>query len=208
MQGLMMDRALVIPAIIDHAAQYHGDTEVVSVNTLGGQHRTNYAQIRARALRMASALEKRGMRKSDRIATIAWNNYRHLELYYAISGSGYVLHTINPRLFAEQLVYIINHAEDRILFFDAHLPAAGRAAARAPAAGRALRADGSAGRGDRTEISLAHLLRGPAGRGRRTATDGPPRWTSATPPRCATPPAPPAIPRACSIRTAPRCCTP
>ena len=119
MQGLMMDRALVIPAIIDHAAQYHGDTEVVSVNTLGGQHRTNYAQIRARALRMASALEKRGMRKSDRIATIAWNNYRHLELYYAISGSGYVLHTINPRLFAEQLVYIINHAEDRILFFDA-----------------------------------------------------------------------------------------
>ena len=119
MQGLMMDRALVIPAIIDHAAQYHGDTEVVSVNTLGGQHRTNYAQIRARALRMASALEKRGMRKSDRIATIAWNNYRHLELYYAISGSGYVLHTINPRLFAEQLIYIINHAEDRILFFDA-----------------------------------------------------------------------------------------
>ncbi|HSO47889.1 MAG TPA: AMP-binding protein, partial [Rhizobiaceae bacterium] len=119
MQGLMMDRALVIPSIIEHAARYHGDTEVVSVNTLGGQHRTNYAQIRARALRMASALQKRGMRKSDRIATIAWNNYRHLELYYAISGSGYVLHTINPRLFAEQLVYIVNHAEDRIIFFDA-----------------------------------------------------------------------------------------
>ncbi len=119
MQGLMMDRALVIPSIIEHAARYHGDTEVVSVNTLGGQHRTNYAQIRARALRMASALQKRGMRKSDRIATIAWNNYRHLELYYAISGSGYVLHTINPRLFAEQLVYIITHAEDRIIFFDA-----------------------------------------------------------------------------------------
>jgi fatty-acyl-CoA synthase len=119
MHGLMMDRQLVIPAIIDHAAQYHGDTEVVSVNTLGGQTRTNYAQIRARALRMASALEKRGMRRSDRIATIAWNNYRHIELYYAISGQGLVLHTINPRLFAEQLIYIINHAEDRILFFDA-----------------------------------------------------------------------------------------
>jgi 3-(methylthio)propionyl---CoA ligase len=119
MHGLMMDRQLVIPAIIDHAAQYHGDTEVVSVNTLGGQTRTNYAQIRARALRMASALEKRGMRRSDRIATIAWNNYRHIELYYAISGQGLVMHTINPRLFAEQLIYIVNHAEDRILFFDA-----------------------------------------------------------------------------------------
>ena len=67
MHGLMMDRQLVIPAIIDHAAQYHGDTEVVSVNTLGGQTRTNYAQIRARALRLASALEKRGMRRSDRM---------------------------------------------------------------------------------------------------------------------------------------------
>ena len=119
MQGLMMDRALLIPSIIDHAAQYHGDTEVVSVNSLGGQHRSNYAQIRARALRMASALQKRGMKKSGRIATIAWNNHRHLELYYAISGQGLVLHTINPRLFAEQLVYVINHAEDRILFFDA-----------------------------------------------------------------------------------------
>jgi len=119
MHGRMMDRQLVIPAIIDHAAQYHGDTEVVSVNTLGGQTRTNYAQIRARALRMASALEKRGMHRSDRIATIAWNNYRHIELYYAISGQGLVMHTINPRLFAEQLIYIINHAEDRILFFDA-----------------------------------------------------------------------------------------
>ncbi len=119
MQGLMMDRGLLIPSIIDHAAQYHGDTEVVSVNTLGGQHRTDYASIRVRALKMASALAKRGMRKSDRIATIAWNNFRHLELYYAISGQGLVLHTINPRLFAEQLAYIINHAEDRILFFDA-----------------------------------------------------------------------------------------
>jgi fatty-acyl-CoA synthase len=119
MHGLMMDRQLLISSLIDHAAQYHGDTEVVSVNTLGGQHRSNYAEIRTRALKMASALAKRGLRKSDRIATIAWNNFRHLELYYAISGQGLVLHTINPRLFAEQLVYIINHAQDRILFFDA-----------------------------------------------------------------------------------------
>lgn len=118
MQGLMMDRQLVISAIIDHAANYHGDTEIVSVRTEGGKHRTTYAETRARALKMASALARRGMKRSDRIATIAWNNYRHLDLYYAISGSGFVLHTINPRLFAEQLTYIITHAEDRIVFFD------------------------------------------------------------------------------------------
>lgn len=119
MQGLMMDRQLLIGSIIDHAARYHGDTEIVSVNSRGGQTRTNYAQVRARALRMASALGKRGMGRSDRIATIAWNNFRHLELYYAISGAGHVMHTINPRLFPEQLIYIITHAADRIVFFDA-----------------------------------------------------------------------------------------
>lgn len=119
MQGMMMDRPLLISAIIDHAAHYHGDSEIVSVNTGGGQHRTNYAQIRARAVKLASALAKRGMEKSDRIATLAWNNHRHLELYYAISGNGQVCHTINPRLFPDQLVYIITHAEDRIIFFDA-----------------------------------------------------------------------------------------
>ncbi len=119
MQGLMMDRQLLISAIIDHAASYHSDTEVVSVNTKGGQHRTNYAEIRKRALKLASVFNKRGMAKSDRIATIAWNNFRHLELYYAISGNGQVCHTINPRLFADQMTYIINHAEDRMIFFDA-----------------------------------------------------------------------------------------
>lgn len=119
MHGLMMDRQLLISAIIDHAALYHRDTEVVSVNTNGGQHRTNYAEIRGRALKMASVFEKRGLKKSDRIATIAWNNYRHVELYYAISGNGQVCHTINPRLFADQMTYIINHAEDRMVFFDA-----------------------------------------------------------------------------------------
>lgn len=119
MHGLMMDRQLLISAIIDHAASYHQDTEVVSVNTNGGQHRTNYAEIRRRALKLASVFNKRGLDKSDRIATIAWNNYRHVELYYAISGNGQVCHTINPRLFVDQLSYIINHAEDRIVFFDA-----------------------------------------------------------------------------------------
>lgn len=118
MQGLMMDRELLISAIIDHAALYHGDTEIVSVGTNGGIHRYGYADCRNRALKLASALEKRGMKKADRIGTLAWNNHRHLELYYGVSGSGLVCHTVNPRLFPEQLAYIINHAEDRMLFFD------------------------------------------------------------------------------------------
>ncbi|MGB7336482.1 MAG: long-chain-fatty-acid--CoA ligase [Salaquimonas sp.] len=118
MQGLMMDRQLLISAIIDHAAQYHGDTEIVSVNTNGGLTRYNYAQCRERSLKLASALQKRGMQKSDRIGTLAWNNHRHLELYYGVSGSGLVCHTLNPRLHPEQITYIMNHAEDRIVFFD------------------------------------------------------------------------------------------
>ena len=118
MHGLMMEQQLLISGIIDHAAKYHSDGEVISVNTNGGETRTNYAEVRARALRLSSALLKRGMNKSDRIATIAWNNHRHLELYYAIPGAGLVCHTLNPRLFPEQFIYIINHAEDRIIFFD------------------------------------------------------------------------------------------
>ena len=118
MQGLMMERDLLISAIIDHAALYHGDTEIVSVNTTGGINRYGYADCRDRSLKLASALEKRGMQKADRIATLAWNNHRHLELYYGVSGSGLVCHTLNPRLHPDQFTYIVNHAEDRILFFD------------------------------------------------------------------------------------------
>ncbi len=118
MQGLMMDRELLISAIIDHAALYHGDTEIVSVNTSGGINRYGYADCRARSLKLASALKKKGMQKSDRIGTLAWNNHRHLELYYGVSGSGLVCHTLNPRLHPDQVIYIMNHAEDRVLFFD------------------------------------------------------------------------------------------
>ena len=118
MLGQMMDQQLLISGIIDHAARYHGDTEFVSVNTDGTRHRTNYSEIRTRTRKLGSALVKRGMKHSDRIATIAWNNHRHFELYYAISGSGFVCHTVNPRLFPEQLIYIVNHAEDRMVFFD------------------------------------------------------------------------------------------
>ena len=118
MQGLMMDQPLLISNIIDHAARYHGDTEIVSVGTDAGRHRTNYSEVRNRAKKLGAALLKRGLEHSDRVATIAWNNHRHLELYYGISGAGLVCHTINPRLFPEQLKYIVSHANDRVVFFD------------------------------------------------------------------------------------------
>ena len=119
MRGLMMDRPLLISSIIDYAARYHRSAEVVSWLPEGGSRRCSYAEVCARALRLGSALETRlRIRPGDRVATLAWNDVRHLELYYAISGIGAVCHTINPRLFEDQLVYILNHAQDRVLFTD------------------------------------------------------------------------------------------
>ncbi|MCP4182919.1 MAG: long-chain-fatty-acid--CoA ligase [Hyphomicrobiales bacterium] len=118
MLGLMMDQQLLVNQIIDHAARYHSDTQIVSVNTDGGQFRYDYGSAHSNILKLASSLIKLGLKKSDRVATIAWNNHRHFETYYAISGGGMVCHTLNPRLFPEQLIYIINHAEDKALFFD------------------------------------------------------------------------------------------
>ncbi len=119
MLGQMMTQPLLISSLIDHAERYHGQTEIVSVETDGTVTRTNWGTIAANARRMGSALTKLGLQPQDRIGTLAWNNRRHLEIYYAASGAGFVCHTINPRLFPEQLVYIINHAQDRVLFFDA-----------------------------------------------------------------------------------------
>ncbi len=119
MLGQMMEQQLLISSIVEHADRYHGDTEIVSVNTDGSQHRTNYSTVNRSAKQIGSALTKRGLSVSDRVGTLAWNNYRHLELYYGIAGAGFVCHTVNPRLFPEELTYIINHAEDKIVFFDA-----------------------------------------------------------------------------------------
>ncbi len=118
MHALMMDRQLLVSSIIDHAANYHGDTPIVSVNTDGSQFCYDYARARTNMLKLASALDRLGLEKSDRVGTLAWNNHRHLEVYYASSGNGQVCHTLNPRLFPEQLIYIINHASDKVLFFD------------------------------------------------------------------------------------------
>ena len=118
MLGLMQDWPLLVHKIIDHAALYHGDREVVTRTVEGPITRTNYREIRARALKVAKALDRFGLRTGDRVGTLAWNTHRHLEAWYGIAGLGAVYHTLNPRLFADQLVYIVNHAEDRMLFFD------------------------------------------------------------------------------------------
>ncbi|MCJ8146811.1 long-chain fatty acid--CoA ligase [Acinetobacter sp. A3.8] len=118
MFGQMMSRPLVISSLIDHAAQYHGDTQIISKEVSGEFTTTNWSNVSKNAKRLANALSQYNLQIGDRLATIAWNNYRHLETWYAVSCSGYVCHTINPRLFPEQLVFIINDAKDKALFFD------------------------------------------------------------------------------------------
>ncbi len=118
MHGLMMDRPLLISSIAEHAAKFHGDREIVSVTADNPRHRCTIRDAVARSKQVARALDNLGLEQGDRVATIAWNDYRHLELYYGISGAGFVCHTINPRLFPEQLIFIINHAEDRWIFTD------------------------------------------------------------------------------------------
>ena len=116
--GQMMDQPLLISSIIEFAARHYGQVEIVSRRVEGDLHRYTYADCRQRARRAANALQGLGVHMGERVATLAWNGYRHMELYYAVSGSGAVLHTINPRLHPEQIAYIVNHAEDQVVFFD------------------------------------------------------------------------------------------
>ena len=118
MQGLMMDTPLLISAIIEHAARNHARTEIVSRTVEGPIHRYGYADAHARTKRLANALRGLGVEPSDRVGTLAWNTYRHVEVYYASSGMGAVCHTVNPRLFPPQIAFIVDHAEDRVLFVD------------------------------------------------------------------------------------------
>lgn len=118
LRGLMMDRPLLVSSVIDYAAEVFPDVEVVSQTIEGGLHRYGYAQARERIGRLANTLVGLGVKPGDRVATLAWNGYRHFELYFAISGLGAVCHTINPRLFPEQIAYIANHAGDSVLCFD------------------------------------------------------------------------------------------
>ena len=118
MLGLMQDWPLLINRIIDYAAQQHGEREVVTRSVEGPIHRTNYRQIRQRSLQVAKRLTKDGVQVGDRIGTLAWNTWRHLEAWYGITGVGAIYHTVNPRLFPEQIVWLVNHAQDRMMMTD------------------------------------------------------------------------------------------
>ncbi|WP_332852150.1 long-chain-fatty-acid--CoA ligase [Duganella sp. S19_KUP01_CR8] len=118
MLGLMQHQPLLVSSLIEHACHAHPDREIVSRTSEGPVHTCTYGALGRRARRLANALLRLGVKPGDRVATLAWNGYRHMELYYAVAGIGAVLHTINPHLFPEQIEYIANHAQDQLLFFD------------------------------------------------------------------------------------------
>ncbi|HEY4167483.1 MAG TPA: AMP-binding protein, partial [Reyranella sp.] len=121
MLGLMQDRPLLISQMIDFAARYYPDVEIVTRTVEGPIHRYGYRDAGKRAKQLAEALQGLGIKLGDRVGTLAWNTYRHFELYFGISGLGAVLHTLNPRLSPEHVAYIANHAEDQVIFVDANL---------------------------------------------------------------------------------------
>src|SRR5690348_10161155 len=118
MHGMIMDRPLLISSLIEYATRYHRGSEIVTRTVEGGIHRYGWAECELRAKQLANALRRLGIGLGDRVGTIAWNTYRHVELYFGISGIGAVCHTINPRLFPDQIRYIVTHAEDKLLFVD------------------------------------------------------------------------------------------
>ncbi len=121
MLGKMMDTPLMISSLLEYGALYHGEQEIVSRTVEGPIHRYGFADALKRVKKLANALTRLGVEPGERIATLAWNGYRHFELYYGVSGIGAVLHTVNPRLFPEQITYIINHAEDAYVFVDLNI---------------------------------------------------------------------------------------
>ena len=118
MLGLMMDKPLLISSVLEYAAKYHSGTEIVSRTVEGPIHRYIYADAQVRSKKLAQALQRLGIAAGDRVATLAWNGFRHFELYYGVSGIGAVCHMINPRLFSGQISYILKNAEDKIVFAD------------------------------------------------------------------------------------------
>ena len=118
MLGQMMQQPLLISSLITHAEKHHGEQEVVSRRVEGDIHRCTYKEVASRSRRVANALAALGVQAGERVASLAWNGYRHMELYFGVSGTGAVLHTVNPRLHPDQIVYIADHAEDQVMFFD------------------------------------------------------------------------------------------
>ena len=118
LRGLNMDRQLLVSSLIEYAGRNHSSTDVIATDSSGAVHRSNWSEIRLRAHRVSSALVQEGISEGDRVATIAWNDHRHLEVYYGVTGLGSVLHTITPRLREQQIVWIMKHANDQIVFVD------------------------------------------------------------------------------------------
>ncbi len=118
MLGLMQEQPLLISDLIEHAARHHGEVEIVSRRVEGDIHRSSYAVAAQRSRQLAQALDALGLEQGERVASLAWNGYRHFELYFGVSGSGRVLHTINPRLLPQQIAWIVNHAQDQVLCFE------------------------------------------------------------------------------------------
>ena len=121
MRGLMQEIPLLTSRLIKHAASNHSDTEIVSRRVGGSLQRSTWDALEGRARRVANMLARLGVRPGERVATLAWNRIRHLELYFGVTGTGSVLHTVNPRLFSDQVRYIVNHAESSYLFVDPDL---------------------------------------------------------------------------------------
>ncbi len=159
MQQSMMQRPLLISSLIEFAAANHGDTEIVSRRVEGDIHRYNYRDANRRAKQLANALKHLGVKVGDRVATLAWNGYRHFEIYYGVSGMGAITHTINPRLFPEQIAYIVNHAEDGYLFFDlTFLPILEALAAKLPTIKAFVAMTDRAHMPDMAQAKIANLL--------------------------------------------------
>lgn len=118
MKGLMQPFPMNLAHVLEHAARFHGHREIISSTVEGGIHRYTYSDALARTKKFANALARLGVKGGDRVATLAWNGYRHLEAWYAISGQGAVTHTVNPRLYPDQISYIINHAENKFVILD------------------------------------------------------------------------------------------
>ena len=161
MLGLMQNRPLLISSLIDYAAAWHDTGEIVSRDPKGVFHRTNWANVAARAKRLAGALETLGVGPGERVATLAWNSYRHLELYYGVSGSGRVLHTVNPRLFKEQL--LVHHQSRRkpLHLLRPNSDVAGGATGATPACGERLGRAIRSCRHARGGFAEPAVLRGP-----------------------------------------------
>lgn len=156
--GLMQDRPLLISSLLNYAATYHPRRPLVTRTVEGAIHRYTYADVARRSAQLARALLRLGLRPSDRVGTLAWNTYRHFELFYAVSGLGAVLHTVNPRLFEKQITFIINHGEDRFLFVDrTFLPLVARLASVLETV-EAVVVLGSRGTGDNDDVGTWELL--------------------------------------------------